>query len=222
MSTALDIDALVKDAEVAISAARTTEAIRQVATEVGGKRSPLAEAHRALGALEPEARKELGRLLHQGINGGACLVEEPAEFLAGLGFKSPERTVRFGQRGSFTTHLGGHLSDGFGGPGRRNGHLGILDQRIDIESSAHGRGPPVSSFGPAGDESIPAIVERLWPSPSVRLWRNASKQSTAADTLTLSDSAWPAIGIDTQASNTSMTASLRPDASFPSTIATRS
>ena len=65
MSTALDIDALVKDAEVAISAARTTEAIRQVATEVGGKRSPLAEAHRALGALEPEARKELGRLLHE-------------------------------------------------------------------------------------------------------------------------------------------------------------
>src|SRR5450759_5234183 len=75
MSTALDIDGLVKAAEVAISAARTTEAIRQVATEVGGKRSPLAEAHRALGALEPEARKELGRLLHEARTTIDALVE---------------------------------------------------------------------------------------------------------------------------------------------------
>jgi phenylalanyl-tRNA synthetase alpha chain len=75
MSTALDIDALVKDAEVAISAARTTEDIRQVATEVGGKKSPLAEAHRGLGALAPEARKELGRLLHEARTTIDTLVE---------------------------------------------------------------------------------------------------------------------------------------------------
>jgi phenylalanyl-tRNA synthetase alpha chain len=60
----IDVDALVKEAEAAVAAAETTEDIRQVTTAVSGKKSPLALAYRALGTLEPEARKELGQLLH--------------------------------------------------------------------------------------------------------------------------------------------------------------
>src|ERR1035437_8384767 len=53
----------------------STEDIRQVATEVGGKRSPLAEVQRALGALDPEPSKELGRLLYEARTTIDALVE---------------------------------------------------------------------------------------------------------------------------------------------------
>ncbi len=60
-----DIDAAVDAARKAIAGARSTEEIRQVAASVAGKRSPLAQVSRTLGGLEPEARKELGRRLHE-------------------------------------------------------------------------------------------------------------------------------------------------------------
>ena len=61
----VDVESLVGDARAAIAEASTTEEIRQATTAVSGKKSPLAEAHRALGGLDPEARKELGRRLHE-------------------------------------------------------------------------------------------------------------------------------------------------------------
>jgi phenylalanyl-tRNA synthetase alpha chain len=59
-----DVGALVEAAREAAAAARTTEEIRQVAASVSGKKSPLAQASRALGSLPPEDRKNLGTQLH--------------------------------------------------------------------------------------------------------------------------------------------------------------
>ena len=59
----LDIDGIAADGERAIAAAASTEALNQVETEFLGKRSALTRAHRALGGLDPEARKEAGRRL---------------------------------------------------------------------------------------------------------------------------------------------------------------
>jgi phenylalanyl-tRNA synthetase alpha chain len=65
MTEPTDIDALVAEATAAVAAATSTEDIRGVAAAVSGKKSPLAQAGRSLGTLEPEARKELGRRLHE-------------------------------------------------------------------------------------------------------------------------------------------------------------
>ena len=43
----------------------STDALAQVETELFGKRSALAGAHRSLGSLDPDARKEAGRQLHE-------------------------------------------------------------------------------------------------------------------------------------------------------------
>ncbi len=59
------MDALVEEARAAITAAASTEEIRQVAAAVSGKRSPLNEASRGLGSFDPETRKEVGRILHE-------------------------------------------------------------------------------------------------------------------------------------------------------------
>ncbi len=59
-----DLDAIKDQALAAIGDARTTEDIRQVTAEVSGKKSPLAQASRRMGALDPEARRELGKQLH--------------------------------------------------------------------------------------------------------------------------------------------------------------
>ena len=61
----MDVDALVVEARSAIESADTLEAIRHVGASVSGKKSALAEASRALGSMDPEARKELGRRLHE-------------------------------------------------------------------------------------------------------------------------------------------------------------
>jgi phenylalanyl-tRNA synthetase alpha chain len=61
----LDIDGIAGDGERAIAAALSTEALSQVETELLGKRSVLTRAHRTLGGLDPEARKEAGRRLHE-------------------------------------------------------------------------------------------------------------------------------------------------------------
>ena len=61
----LDIDGIAGDGERAIAAAPSTEALSQVETDLLGKRSVLTRAHRTLGGLDPEARKEAGRRLHE-------------------------------------------------------------------------------------------------------------------------------------------------------------
>ena len=61
----LDVEALAGDGERAIAAAHSTEALAEVETEYLGKRSALTRAHRTLGGLDPEARKEAGRRLNE-------------------------------------------------------------------------------------------------------------------------------------------------------------
>jgi phenylalanyl-tRNA synthetase alpha chain len=61
----LDIDGIAGDGERAIAGASTTEALSEVETEFLGKRSALTRAHRTLGGLDPEARREAGRRLNE-------------------------------------------------------------------------------------------------------------------------------------------------------------
>ena len=61
----LNIEGIAGDGERAIAAAPSTEALAQVETEFLGKRSALTRAHRTLGSLSPEARKEAGRRLNE-------------------------------------------------------------------------------------------------------------------------------------------------------------
>jgi phenylalanyl-tRNA synthetase alpha chain len=56
---------LAADGAATIAAAATVDALAQVETDLLGKRSALAGAHRTLGGLDPEARKEAGRQLHE-------------------------------------------------------------------------------------------------------------------------------------------------------------
>jgi phenylalanyl-tRNA synthetase alpha chain len=63
MTEPVDVGALVEQARTAAAAARSTEEIRAVAATYAGKKSVLAEV--SLGGLEPDARKELGRTLHE-------------------------------------------------------------------------------------------------------------------------------------------------------------
>ena len=65
MTEPVDVGALVEQARTAAAAARSTEDIRPVAATYTGKKSVLAEVGRSLGGLEPDARKELGRTLHE-------------------------------------------------------------------------------------------------------------------------------------------------------------
>jgi len=75
MAEVVDLHALVEQARAAVAAAATTKAIREVAASVTGKKSALARAGRALGTLEPDARKELGRKLHEARTTVEALVE---------------------------------------------------------------------------------------------------------------------------------------------------
>ncbi len=61
----LDIEGIAGDGERAIAAADSTESLAQVETEYLGKRSALTRAHRTLGGLDPDARKEAGRQLNE-------------------------------------------------------------------------------------------------------------------------------------------------------------
>jgi phenylalanyl-tRNA synthetase alpha chain len=61
----LDIDAIALEGERAIAAAPSTDALAQVETEYLGKKSALTRAHRTLGGLTPEARKEAGQRLNE-------------------------------------------------------------------------------------------------------------------------------------------------------------
>jgi phenylalanyl-tRNA synthetase alpha chain len=60
-----DIGAIARDGQAAIEGTATTAALAQVETELLGKRSVMSGANRSLGALEPEARREIGRQLQE-------------------------------------------------------------------------------------------------------------------------------------------------------------
>jgi phenylalanyl-tRNA synthetase alpha chain len=61
----LDIEAIASDGERAIAAAASTDALAEVETELLGKRSSLTRAHRTLGSLSPDERKDAGRRINE-------------------------------------------------------------------------------------------------------------------------------------------------------------
>src|SRR6516164_6101975 len=61
----LEIQGIAQDGERAIAAAPTSDDLARIETEFLGKRSALTRAHRALGRLSPEERKEAGRRLNE-------------------------------------------------------------------------------------------------------------------------------------------------------------
>jgi phenylalanyl-tRNA synthetase alpha chain len=61
----IDIDHIAGEGARAIDGASSTDALAAVETELLGKRSVLTRAHRALGRLEPEARKDAGRRINE-------------------------------------------------------------------------------------------------------------------------------------------------------------
>ncbi len=61
----VDSEAITNDGAAAIGKAASTDELAQVETQWLGKRSVLAKAHRALGALDPEGRREMGRRLQE-------------------------------------------------------------------------------------------------------------------------------------------------------------
>ena len=61
----LDIEVIAGDGERAIAGAPSTDALAQVETEYLGKRAALTRAHRSLGGLDPEARKEAGHRINE-------------------------------------------------------------------------------------------------------------------------------------------------------------
>jgi phenylalanyl-tRNA synthetase alpha chain len=76
MSDVPDVDELVGQARAAVAGATATEEIRTVAASLTGKKSPLAQASRSLGGLEPDARKELGRRLNEARASIEQLIED--------------------------------------------------------------------------------------------------------------------------------------------------
>jgi phenylalanyl-tRNA synthetase alpha chain len=66
VSSSIDPEQITREGEAAIAAAASTDDLALVETELLGKRSTLARAHRSLGVLHPEERKEAGRRL-QGV-----------------------------------------------------------------------------------------------------------------------------------------------------------
>ena len=66
VSSSIDPEQITREGEAAIAAATSTDDLASVETEWLGKRSVLARAHRSVGALDPEERKEAGRRL-QGV-----------------------------------------------------------------------------------------------------------------------------------------------------------
>lgn len=85
------IASLVGEAQRAVAAANSTDELQVVATAVTGKKSPLALAHRSLGTLEPESRKELGRLLNEARDTVAASLDHRRIQLAAI---ERERTLR--------------------------------------------------------------------------------------------------------------------------------
>jgi len=122
MTAAPDIATLVEDARSAVAAAVTTEEIRAVTAAVSGKKSPLAEASRALGSMDAEVRKDLGRRLHE----AKSAVEELVE--------SRRREIRFTElsveMARSRLDLTEYVPRSVAGPAAR-GHLHLVSQTRD-------------------------------------------------------------------------------------------
>jgi phenylalanyl-tRNA synthetase alpha chain len=122
VTSGLDVTGLVADARAAIAAARTTEEIRHVAATLTGKRSPLAEASRTLGSMDPDDRRELGRRLHEARSEVESLLEARR---TGIRFAELSADLA-ASRLDLTEYVPGSVA----GPTRR-GHLHLVSQTRD-------------------------------------------------------------------------------------------
>jgi phenylalanyl-tRNA synthetase alpha chain len=80
--TAVDVDAIERAASAAVASATSAQDLAEVESSVLGKRSDLALAHRALGSLDPEARKAAGQALHAARARIQALADERGRTLA--------------------------------------------------------------------------------------------------------------------------------------------
>ncbi|HVX21757.1 MAG TPA: phenylalanine--tRNA ligase subunit alpha [Acidimicrobiales bacterium] len=60
----MNVDELEREAEAAMAAATSTDDLARIESELLGKRGPLALAHRELGQMDADRRREAGRVLH--------------------------------------------------------------------------------------------------------------------------------------------------------------
>ncbi len=75
-------------------------------------------------------------VLDAALDGGAGLVQPPAELLAGVGLEGAEAARRLGQGRLLAGDRGGHLADLLGRVGRGDGRPGLLDQGVDVERAS--------------------------------------------------------------------------------------
>jgi phenylalanyl-tRNA synthetase alpha chain len=119
------------DAGRKVAAAASIEALREVETEILGKRSALSAAHRALGALAPDERRSAGARLHEARVAIEALVGERRAVL-----ESAERLVRLD-----ADHL--DLTEAPPAPARGRLHL-VTRTRDELEDVFVGMGFTVS------------------------------------------------------------------------------
>jgi len=78
-----DIEGIASDAEVRLRAATTLDELRSVETEVAGKRSPLSDLKKGVGALGPDERRTVGLALNDArVRIEAAAAERRAELEA--------------------------------------------------------------------------------------------------------------------------------------------
>ena len=104
------------DALGRLRAAADLDELRSVEAEVSGKRSPLAEAKRALGGLDPEARKEAGRAVNEVRQALQAAADARRAELEG----AARRATLEAERLDLSEH-----------PRRRSGHLHLVTQARD-------------------------------------------------------------------------------------------
>jgi phenylalanyl-tRNA synthetase alpha chain len=105
------------EAERAVTTARSLAELERVEGSVLGKRGELAQAHRRLGALDPEARREAGRALNEARQRFEAMVADRRRELA-----AEERAAELA-----ADRL--DLTETLPGPGR--GHLHLVTQTQD-------------------------------------------------------------------------------------------
>jgi phenylalanyl-tRNA synthetase alpha chain len=126
-----DIQRIENEARVRINAATTADELRSVEVDALGRRSALAGLRQRLGALEPDHRRTVGRVLNAAMQALGAAVEERRAVLA-----AAERTERLlAERMDLTEVLGG----------RPAGHLHLVTQAIqELEDVFVGMGYTVA------------------------------------------------------------------------------
>jgi phenylalanyl-tRNA synthetase alpha chain len=117
MDAAREIQRIEDEARARINAATTAEELRSVEIEVLGRRSALAGLRQRLGALEPDDRRTVGKVLNAAMQALGAAVEERRAVLA-----ASERTERLlAERLDLTEVMGGYPA----------GHLHLVTQAIE-------------------------------------------------------------------------------------------